>query len=63
MMKRSTEDHLFNVTAHFHKFGFAKDVFEEEEVKERFEILATSKDRKGKEFVSIFHGMSTSTAK
>jgi len=56
IMKRSTEDTLFNVTAHFHKYGFSKDVFEKDEVKQRFEILATSKDRKGKEFVSVYQG-------
>jgi len=57
VMKRSTEDRQFNVTSHFHKYGIKPEVFEDEEkVKDRFEILATSKDRKGEEFVSIFQG-------
>ena len=46
-----------NVTSHFHKYGITPKTFNEiDAIRKRFQILATSKDRNGKEFVSIFEG-------
>lgn len=55
-MKKGAEDCKVNITGHFHKYGFSPDVFEEDKIKDEYEIIATSKDRDGKEFVSIFQG-------
>lgn len=45
------------ITAHFHKYSFSPDIFNQDgDVKDRFQVIATSKDRDDKEFVSIFQG-------
>lgn len=47
-----------NLTYHFHKYGVTpKDFHESRQLDEMFEILATSVDRDGKEFVSIYQGL------
>lgn len=53
-MKKDAEKK--KITAHFHKYGTPSDVFLKGKVSERFNVIATSKDRKNKEFVSIFQG-------
>lgn len=52
-----------NLTAHFHKYGFTPKTFTEIDViKEQYKIIATSKDRDGLEFVSIYEGKSLSSS-
>jgi len=45
-----------DITSHFHKYGVPEDAFSKGDVGDRFEVIATSKDRNGKEFVSMFQG-------
>ena len=46
------------IAPHYHKNGIKPEEFEKrKKLKKHFRILATNKDRKGKEFVSIFEGM------
>ena len=47
-----------NLTAHFHKYGVTPQTFREmKNIDGRFKIIATSKDRKGIEFVSQYEGI------
>ena len=46
-----------NLTAHFHKYGIEPKTFQSvKKIKDDFQIVATSSDRKGKEFASIYEG-------
>ena len=46
-----------NLTAHFHRYGVTPKTFRETKIiNEQFKLIATSKDRDGLEFVSIFEG-------
>ncbi|XP_066912707.1 gamma-glutamyl hydrolase-like [Clytia hemisphaerica] len=46
-----------NLTAHFHKYGIEPKTFQSmRKIKDDFQIVATSSDRKGIEFVSIYEG-------
>lgn len=46
-----------NITSHFHKYGITPaDFHENSQVNKMFDILATSIDRNGREFVSIYEG-------
>lgn len=46
-----------NITSHFHKYGITpNDFHRNKRVNKMFDILATSLDRNGKEFVSIYQG-------
>lgn len=47
----------YNVTSHFHKYGIPPTAMEKETLKKTYKTLGTSKDRKGKEFVSIMQGV------
>lgn len=46
-----------NLTAHFHKYGITPKTFRETPIiNEHFKMVATSKDRNGIEFVSMYEG-------
>jgi len=54
-IKRSVETE--NLTSHFHKYGVTPQTFHKiKAINRRFKIIATSKDRKGIEFVSHYEG-------